>query len=249
MVSKRKTICAGNWKLNKSPQETRAFLKEFLAPATLKCEMVIFPQALSCEAMANESKAKNLKWGGQNCYFENAGAFTGESSAKVLFEMGASYVLVGHSERRKIFAETDELLAKKFECVQKAGLIPMFCVGEDLAERESGKTNQIIAEQLKKGLAKADFNKPFNIAYEPVWAIGTGKVASPEQAEDAHKYLREVLKSIAGNVVAQTTSILYGGSVKADNAKTLIEKENIDGFLVGGASLDVKGFLAIAGFC
>ncbi len=248
-MSRRKTICAANWKLNKSPKETRAFLKEFLAESnSIKCELVIFPQALSCEAMAQEASSQ-IKWGGQNCHFENSGAFTGENSAKVLTEMGATYVLVGHSERRKIFGETDEIIAKKIECVQKLSLTPMLCVGEDLAERESGKTNQVITEQLKIGLSKVHFKTPITIAYEPVWAIGTGKVATPEQAEDAHKVLREALKSLAGHVVAQTTSILYGGSVKAENAQVLIEKENIDGFLVGGASLDAKSFLAIANFC
>ncbi|MDZ4660520.1 MAG: triose-phosphate isomerase [Pseudomonadota bacterium] len=249
-MSKREVICAGNWKLHKSPRETREYMQEFLPQLKLiKCEVVIFPQALSCEALALVTKDSSLKWGGQNCYFENLGAFTGENSASALSEMGARYVLVGHSERRKIFGEGDELLAKKVMCAQKAQLIPMLCLGEDLSERESAKTNQIIAEQLKKGLAKVDFTKTFTIAYEPVWAIGTGKVATPEQAEDAHKYLREVLKSIAGGPVAEKTSILYGGSVKSDNAKSLIEKENIDGFLVGGASLEVKSFLAIASSC
>lgn len=249
-MSKRKTICAGNWKLNKSPQESRAFVKELLPRIdNFKCEMVIFPQALSCEAVATESKNKNLKWGGQNCYFENAGAFTGENSAKVLFGMGASYVLVGHSERRQIFAEDDELLSKKFECAQEAGLTPMLCLGETLIERQTGVTNQVIMEQLKKGLSRVNFSKTFTLAYEPVWAIGTGKVATTEEAEEAHSYLREQLKVLAGPEIANKTSILYGGSVKPDNAKNLIEKENIDGFLIGGASLEVKSFLAIANLC
>ncbi len=245
----RRLIVAANWKLQKNPQESRSFVIEFMASlGQPKCEIVIFPQALSAFAVAESLKGE-VKWGGQNSYHESSGAFTGENSAQVLKTMGASYVLIGHSERRKLFGESDDLLSKKIVSAQKIGLTPMFCVGEDISEREAGRTQIVISEQLKKGLAAADFSKPLAIAYEPVWAIGTGKVATPEQAEEAHAYLRAVLKSISGSSVSMETPMLYGGSVKAENASSLIKKNNIDGFLVGGASLEAKSFAAIVEAC
>lgn len=239
----RKPICAGNWKMYKSPREASDFFEAILRDLKTSdegAEVLVFPSALACDVVAKAVKGTTLKWGIQNSYFESRGAFTGENSAEVAKGMGASYILVGHSERRKIFGEPDSLLAKKVKYVQSLGLTPMLCVGEDLSEREAGKTKEVILRQLDQGLSEADTQKSFVIAYEPVWAIGTGKVATPEQAEEAHLVLRERL----GNV-GETTRILYGGSVKPENAKELAEKKNIDGFLIGGASLEPKSFLQI----
>ncbi len=241
-----KKIAAANWKLFKTPAQAKSFLQEFLPESTgLKSDVIIFPQALSAFAVSIETaKAGNVKWGGQNGYFENQGAFTGENSMEVLKAMGASYVLIGHSERRKLFGETEEMLNKKVRNAQSLGLIPMLCVGEDLEQRERGETEEIIVTQLKNGFKGAVVGKPIVVAYEPVWAIGTGKVATVQQAEEAHAILRETISHIGGP--ADEISILYGGSVKPDNAVELAKQKNIDGFLVGGASLEAKSFLAIA---
>lgn len=227
----------------KSPSEAKAFVRELekSLPKKTNAEVVIFPSALSCQSVAESLQNISVSWGGQNSYFESKGAFTGENSAEVLKEMGAKYVLVGHSERRKFFGETDALLAKKVSFIQKLGLIPMLCVGEDLSQRESGQTDHVILNQLREGLKGSNLNADVVIAYEPVWAIGTGKVATPQQAEEAHKVLRAELKNL-GNA---DISVLYGGSVKPDNAGDLIKQENIDGFLIGGASLEVKSFIDI----
>ncbi len=239
----RKKICAGNWKMYKTSAEAGEFFDSILASLKEKpngAEVLIFPSALVCESVAKSVQGSAIQWGIQNSYFEAKGAFTGENSAEVAKSMGATYVLVGHSERRKIFGEVDSFLAKKVAYVQSLGLTPMLCVGEDLSEREAGKTNDVILRQLDEGLKSADTKKPFVIAYEPVWAIGTGKVATPEQAEEAHVTLRERLGGLG-----ESTRILYGGSVKPDNAGELASKKNIDGFLIGGASLEAKSFLQI----
>ncbi|MGE3975355.1 MAG: triose-phosphate isomerase [Bdellovibrionales bacterium] len=247
----RKKIAAANWKLNKTPQESRDFLKQFipLLPPGLEGDVVIFPPTLNILTVQESLKAANAKkifWGAQNCYFEKSGAFTGETSPQVLAELGARYTLVGHSERRSIFKEDDALLAKKVKALQQEGIIPMLCVGETLAEREQNKTEEVIKSQLLKGLALAIDTAPFTLAYEPVWAIGTGKVAEPHQAEAAHKFLRNCLVEALGVNVSQNTSILYGGSVTAQNARDLAVLPNIDGFLVGGASLKADSFSVIA---
>jgi triosephosphate isomerase (TIM) len=241
----RKKICAGNWKMYKTPAEAVEFFIPLLAsltkePKSPNAEVLFFPPALACESVAKSLKGSRIQWGIQNSYFEGKGAFTGENSAETAKAMGATYILIGHSERRKIFNETDGLIAKKVAHVQSIGLCPMLCVGEDLQERESGKTKEVILRQLDQGLASADAKKSLVIAYEPVWAIGTGKVATPEQAEEAHAILRDRLGS-----AGEQTPILYGGSVKPDNADELAKKKNIDGFLIGGASLEVKSFLGI----
>ncbi len=238
----RKPICAGNWKMYKSPAEAETFFAALLPElkSAVSAEVLFFPPALVCETVARKTKGTSVKWGIQNSYLEGKGAFTGENSAEVAKEMGAAYVLVGHSERRKIFAEDDKLLGKKMAFVHSLNLVPMLCVGEDLSEREAGKTNEVILRQLDQGLSLADLSKPFVIAYEPVWAIGTGKVATPAQAEEAHFVLRERLGKLGPQ-----TRILYGGSVKPDNAPVLAQQENIDGFLIGGASLDAKSFSQI----
>ena len=241
-----KTV-AGNWKLNKGPNEAVEFIYEFKEMASTEDmeKFILFLPALTLGSVANTLTQENMLWGGQNVYFETSGAFTGENSAKVLKELGATHCLVGHSERRQLFGETDEWMAKKVRVLQDNDIEPMLCVGETLEQREAGKTIEVISHQLAKGLENLDREKPFSIAYEPVWAIGTGKVATPEIAEEAHCALREKLQSIVDQDKAKNTSILYGGSVKPDNAKELGDKPNIDGFLVGGASLDPQSFFNI----
>jgi triosephosphate isomerase len=241
-------IFAANWKLHKTPKETREFLAEF-AKLNLNSEdrkIVFFPPATSLEACAQALQGSKTQWGSQNSYFEGKGAFTGEISAQVVKELGGRWVLLGHSERRKIFAESDKLINQKLRFVQSLGLAPMLCIGETLEERESGMTNQVIETQLENGLAMVE-KTPENlgalaIAYEPVWAIGTGKVATSAQVGEAHAEVHRVLLSQG---FLSATPILYGGSVKADNAKELIRIPHVGGFLVGGASLEVKSFAEI----
>lgn len=241
-------ICAGNWKMNKGPLEATEFLQELVdrVPVGEQSNFIVFPSMINLLLAQDLLGETKIGWGPQNVYFEASGAFTGENSAEVAAQMGATHVLIGHSERRHLFNESDQVIAKKVEFVQKLNLVPVVCVGEHLQQRQAGQTEDIIREQLLAALAQCDITKTIMIAYEPVWAIGTGKVASPEQAELAHQQLRLGLQSIVGEVVAQSTSILYGGSVKPDNARQLSQKKNIDGFLIGGASLQVESFLEIA---
>ena len=188
-------------------------------------------------------RGQPFEWGAQNCFSEDKGAFTGENSPAQIKELGAGWCLVGHSERRHLFGETDEAIAKKIQRFQQLSLTPLFCVGELLNDREAGKTLEILKTQLANGLSLADKAKPLVIAYEPVWAIGTGKVAGPDQVREAHAFLREEVSRLG---FPASVALLYGGSVKPENAKSLISIPNVDGFLVGGASLEVESFLAIA---
>jgi len=238
-------IFAANWKLFKSPKETREFFSQWgEAFQGSKNEVVFFPSAISLEAASTSIQKLNAKYalsfGVQNAYSQASGAFTGENSAAVAREIGANYVLIGHSERRQLFAEKNELLADKVAFTQSIGLVPMLCIGETLQEREANKTKEVLKTQLTQGLAKADKSKNIVIAYEPVWAIGTGKVATPEQVQETHKDVFEMLSSLGFK-----TPILYGGSVKPDNAAGLIQIPHVDGFLVGGASLEVASFQKI----
>ena len=238
-----KKIFAANWKLFKSPTETREFFKAFLDQTFQSDrEVVFFPSAISLEAASQSLQGSAVKWGAQNCYSQASGAFTGENSVQVVKDLGAQYILVGHSERRQLFKETDGLIADKVHFVQQSGLTPMLCIGETLQEREAGQTTGILKAQLEKNLAKADKSKPLVIAYEPVWAIGTGQVATPEQVAETHLSVYEILKFLG----FEKSAILYGGSVKPDNAGGLIQIPHVDGFLVGGASLEVKSFSQIA---
>lgn len=238
-----KKIFAANWKLFKSPTETRAFFLQFKEMAALATgDIVFFPSAICLEATSVALQGTALKWGAQNCYTQTQGAFTGENSAQVVKDLGGSYILIGHSERRKIFAESDALIADKVALTQSLGLIPLLCIGETLEEREAKHTFRVLETQLTLGLAKADPSKPLVVAYEPVWAIGTGKVASPEQVEEAHRDVFGLLKQLR----FELSPILYGGSVKPDNAAGLIDRPHVNGFLVGGASLDPKSFAEIA---
>ncbi len=231
--------CAGNWKMNKSPAQAADFIRELKANAKPdeQSQLVVIPPALVANEVASGVKGSNIGWGGQNCYSEVSGAFTGENSPQTLKEMGARYCLVGHSERRHVFGERDDGLAKKVKILQDQGLIPILCVGETLDERKAGRTADVILGQTKNGLALADLTKPYWIAYEPVWAIGTGQVATPEQVEEAHTLLRKH--------VGDKVPILYGGSVKSDNSAQLAGLKNVNGFLIGGASLKVDEFLKI----
>lgn len=266
----RKKIVAANWKLHKTPSEGRAFANEFskivaqiYAPTSQTetkekgsdqpPQVIVFPTATGLESLiqaAGEATNKAagalpiFEIGAQNCFFENSGAFTGETSPKILADMGAKHVLVGHSERRVIFKETNEWIAKKVKAAQSCGLTPMLCIGETLDERKSNKTFDVLKLQLIEGLKLLDKNMPFSLAYEPVWAIGTGQVATAALANEAHSFIRQELARFSLGDLSYT-SILYGGSVKPENAKELIQMPEIDGFLVGGASLDPKSFAAI----
>jgi len=248
----RPFVVAANWKMNKSPREASDFLKGFLPKVGNKPrgrEIILFVPAIDLMVVHDHLKNTGIGFGAQNCHYEASGAFTGENSPKVLAEIGVGYALVGHSERRTLFHETDDDTAKKVLALQQLNLTPMLCVGESLGEREASLTSEVIVRQLRAGFSRLDMSKEASkkilIAYEPVWAIGTGVVATPEQAQEAHLTLREALKEIGGEEFAKATPILYGGSVKADIAADLAIKPDIDGFLVGGASLEVSSFLPL----
>lgn len=241
-----KKIFAANWKLHKNPKETRAFFEEWNKQfkAGTSSEVIFFPPATNLEAAADSVKGTTIQWGSQNCYSDVKGAFTGEISAQVVKDLGGRYILIGHSERRSVFGEGDELIAKKVKLVQDLGLVPMLCIGETLPERESGKTLSVLKSQLEKGLSLADRGKDLVVAYEPVWAIGTGKVATADQVREAHQAVQQMVLELG---FSASLPLLYGGSVKPDNAKELIAISHVHGFLVGGASLEVPSFLAICG--
>jgi len=241
----RKTIIAGNWKMNKTVGEAISLVKELknLLKDIDDREIVICPPFTSLAPVAAELKASNIALGAQNMHFEKQGAFTGEISPSMLKEIGVKYVIIGHSERRHILNEDDELINKKIKSALENKLKPILCVGETLEERNKDKTKNIVGEQINQGLK--DIKKPVTIAYEPVWAIGTGKTATSEQAEEVHLFIRKLLSELFDEKTAENTSILYGGSVKPQNIKELISKDDIDGALVGGASLDAKSFTEI----
>ncbi len=240
----KRMICAGNWKMNKGPKAAEEFLKIFLeaVPKEAEADFILFPQNLVLSQVADHLKGRAVGFGAQNCYWEKHGAFTGENSPEVLKELGAGYCLVGHSERRQIFKETDEDMARKVRAVQDLDLLPVLCIGETLDQRTTGKTNAILDVQLSIGLKNLSAGKKFWIAYEPVWAIGTGVVAEVPQVAEAHQFIFKKLQALVGPAASQV-KILYGGSVKPDNAKALAKVEHVDGFLIGGASLDPKNFI------
>lgn len=237
-------IVAGNWKMNKTPRETREFLKTFSASFRVRAgrELLLFPPSTNLFVF-NEDKPAGVRYGGQHCHFEASGAFTGEVSIAMMQELGATHCLVGHSERRTLFGETNEIIAKKIKALQVAGLIPVLCIGESENERTKGETLAVIRRQLEEGLRFHETKSPLVVAYEPVWAIGTGKVATPEDVKDAHAFIRGWLDSSFG----MFSPILYGGSVSAKNSKELESVENVNGFLIGGASLQPDSLLAIYG--
>lgn len=244
----RKPLIAGNWKMNGSLQEVKSLINGIKqgADAYPDVEILVCPTLLHLYLVHQLLEKSTIKLGAQNCYLGAKGAFTGEVSAPMLKDVGCSYVLVGHSERRAIFHDNLNLVAEKFKAVQQAGLIPILCIGETLEEREAGKTSNVITTQVQSVIDAAgiDAFRQAVIAYEPVWAIGTGLTATPEQAQAVHAEIRQLFAQ--NNVdLAKALRILYGGSMKPDNAAALLAMPDIDGGLIGGASLDANGFLAI----
>lgn len=246
----RKNIVAGNWKMNKNLQEGLALateLNEVLAKTQVNCDVIIGTPFIHLASVAAAVNADKLGVAAQNCADHTSGAYTGEVSAEMVKSTGAQYVILGHSERRAYYGETNEMLKTKVELALANGLTPIFCIGEVLEEREAGKQFEVVETQIKESLfalSAEDFGK-IVLAYEPVWAIGTGKTASAEQAQEIHAYIRGVLAAKYGKEVADDCSILYGGSCKASNAKELFSNADVDGGLIGGASLTVADFMGI----
>jgi len=246
----RKNIVAGNWKMNKNLQEGVALateLNEALSSKKVNCEVIIgtpFIHLASVCAVVNSAK---IGVSAENCADHISGAYTGEVSAAMVKSTGAEYVILGHSECRAYYGETSEILKTKVELALENGLTPIFCIGEVLAEREAGKQFEVVEKQVKDalfGLSSEDFSKLI-LAYEPVWAIGTGKTASSAQAQEIHAFIRGVLVAKYGKAIADNCSILYGGSCKASNAKELFANPDVDGGLIGGAALKVEDFMGI----
>ena len=248
----RKPVMAGNWKMYKTPAETTAFFEKFrpLAGQAEHCEVVICPPFTNLAAAVAAAQGTRIRVGAQNIGWAREGAFTGEISGPMIVASGATYAIVGHSERRQYFAETDETVLKRTQAALEFDLTPIVCVGERLEERESGSTDTVLARQFQHGIAglsEGQFAR-IAIAYEPVWAIGTGKTATPEIAADAHRAIRAQARAKFGKEAADAIRILYGGSVKPDNTRTLMAQPEIDGVLVGGASLDPVSFASIVNF-
>ena len=235
-------IVSGNWKMNKNPQETKEFFEEFnkfSAPENVQC--FFFVSAVNAVSASESLKNSPYGWGPQNIFPAASGAFTGETSPKIMADLGAQYVLIGHSERRKLFFESDEQTNVKLHSANEFGLIPVLCVGESLEERNEGSTLDVLNRQLVSALSNFKPKKELHIAYEPVWAIGTGEVATTEQVSEAHQFIRKFLKEKFPETQA-SIKILYGGSVKPENAGELSQADEVGGFLVGGASLKVDSF-------
>ena len=248
----RKPVIAGNWKLFKTIGESVAVVNELkpLVACNQDVEIVVAPVFTSLSSVGAAIGGSNVNLAAQDCYWEEEGAFTGEVAPKLLKDAGCSHVIIGHSERRQYFSETDVTVNKKTKAAITAGLIAIVCVGETLAERESERTFTVIETQVSGGLvglAEESFAQVI-IAYEPVWAIGTGKTASDAQAQEVHDFIRQLIGRLYGQSVAAGMRILYGGSVKPDNVKGLMAQPDIDGALVGGASLKAESFAAIANF-
>jgi triosephosphate isomerase len=248
----RKPVMAGNWKMFKTPADTKAFFEKFLplVASSTHCEIVICPPFVNIAAAVDAAKGSRVEVGGQNLYWAKEGAFTGEVSGPMLKASGAEWVIIGHSERRQFFGETDATVLKRTIAALEAGLKPIVCVGEMLAEREAGETDAVLRTQFEGGIAglTADQFAQIVIAYEPVWAIGTGKTATPEMAADAHRVIRALVTAKFGAEAGNAIRILYGGSVKPDNVKNLMAQPEIDGALVGGASLEAGSFASIVNF-
>ncbi|MBZ5619206.1 MAG: triose-phosphate isomerase [Acidobacteriia bacterium] len=248
----RKPVMAGNWKMYKTPAETIAFFEKFrpLVGTSEHCEIVICPPFTNLAAAVDAAKGTRIRVGAQNVAWAKEGAFTGEVSGAMIVAAGATHAIVGHSERRQYFGETDETVLKRTQAALEYGLTPIVCVGERLEERESGRTEAVLIGQFQKGIAGLSGQQfaKIVIAYEPVWAIGTGKTATPEIAADAHRVIRAQVRAKYGKEAGDAVRILYGGSVKPDNVKSLMAQPEIDGSLVGGASLDAVSFAAIVNF-
>ncbi|MAT59547.1 MAG: triose-phosphate isomerase [Ignavibacteriae bacterium] len=250
----RKMVIAGNWKMHGELNETVNLIsgiKNLLEDYDLKCDVIVAPPFTSLETANTLVKDSQIKLSAQNMHFEDKGAFTGEISHSMLKSVGCEYVILGHSERRSIFGETDEIINKKIIKALSVGLNPIFCIGETLEEREANITEKVVETQIRKGLenvSESDLAKII-VAYEPVWAIGTGKVATPEQAQDVHYFIRNLISQMYSKETAENLTIQYGGSVKPDNAAGLLSKPDIDGALVGGACLKADSFVDIIKAC
>lgn len=246
----RKKIIAGNWKMNKTPSEAKALAEAIASKsADAKCDVVICPTAICIPAAVEAVKGSSVAVGAQNVHFKESGAYTGELAANMLTEAGVKYVIIGHSERRQYFGETDETVNLRTKAALAAGLLPIVCVGESLTEREQGIMDDTVRRQTKIALlgVSAEDAKKVVIAYEPVWAIGTGKTATADQADEVCGIIRETIKGLYGSEVSDVIRIQYGGSMNAGNAAELLAKPNIDGGLIGGASLKPDDFAVIIG--
>jgi triosephosphate isomerase (TIM) len=245
----RKALIAANWKMYKTPAEAEAFVDVFLplVAGHTRDEIALFPSVTSLATVVAAVAGSNVIAGLQNMHFAEEGAYTGETSAMMLKAVGATHTLIGHSERRQYFNETDQVVNKKLHTALKHGIVPVVCIGEHLADRETGHTSEVLCTQLRGAFAgiTAEAATPIVIAYEPVWAIGTGKTATPEMAVEAHKIVRTEVAKLLGAEFADAVRILYGGSVKPENACELLCQVEIDGALVGGASLKPDSFAAI----
>lgn len=248
-----KKLIAANWKMNKTIFESISFIKEFkkIIQHEKNAEIIICPPFTSLQAVSKELKGSDIKLGAQNMHFLDSGAYTGEISHAMLKEIGCEYVILGHSERREIFGEDDFLINEKVVAALNHGLSPILCVGENFEQRKSGKIKEVIDSQLRNCLKNTNKNQilKINIAYEPIWAISKGnpnhKAATAEDAEEGHRFIREILEKIYDKKISQTVRIIYGGSMKPENAKELLAMPDIDGGLVGNASLNAKSFAEI----
>ena len=248
-MTSRKKLIAGNWKMNKTPADGVALATDIVTAIGKQSDVdvVVCPPFTALESVGKALEGSNVKLGAQNMHFEASGAFTGEISAQMLRAIFATHVILGHSERRTIFGETDELVNKKVLAALKNQLRPIFCVGETLAEREAGATLKVVQTQVERSLEGVNKEGAASVvvAYEPVWAIGTGKVATTEQAQEVHAFIRGLLTNLFTEPVAQKMRILYGGSMKPANAPELLAQKDIDGGLIGGASLEARSFVEL----
>ena len=248
-ASNRRRVIAGNWKMYKNQKETRSFFTRFkkLVADVTDCDIVVAPSFTSLSAALRAAKGTTIGISAQDVFWEKEGAFTGEISTGMLVEVGCKYTIIGHSERRQFFGETNETVLKKTKAALAAGLTPIVCVGEQLGDREGGNTERVVQEQFQGSvgaLTPEEFSRIL-IAYEPVWAIGTGRTATPEIAAAVHKFVRQCVSAHFSSSHASAVRILYGGSVKPDNIQGLMAQEELDGALVGGASLDAKSFAGL----
>ncbi|OGF01570.1 MAG: triose-phosphate isomerase [Candidatus Edwardsbacteria bacterium RIFOXYD12_FULL_50_11] len=248
----RKPIIAGNWKMHKNMSEAKALAEGIVQKVQKveKVQIVLCPPFTALGVVAEAIKGSNVELGAQNCHFEDKGAFSGEISTAFLIDAGCKFVIIGHSERRQYFVEDDALINKKIKKALSSGLIPIFCIGETLQERQKEQTFDVLKRQVLHGLQEVNLSDPERliVAYEPVWAIGTGMTASKEQAQEAHRYIRDLLAGLWGSETAEKIRIQYGGSVKPDNVTELMAQDDIDGALVGGASLEADSFSRIIKF-
>jgi triosephosphate isomerase len=248
----RQPLIAGNWKMNNNDAESVELVSKLreMISGVKEVEVVVAPPYTALGSVAEAIKDSNISLSAQNMFWEETGAFTGEISPSMLKDIGCQYTIIGHSERRQYFGETNETVNKRLKAALKASLIPIVCIGETLEEREAAKTLAVIEQQLREGIngLSSDEMEQVVIAYEPVWAIGTGKTATQQQAQEVHHFIRKVIDQIFGGGVAEETRILYGGSVNPDNIDQLMAQKDIDGALVGGASLQADSFTRIVKF-